>query len=194
MTEREAGRSLQSAEEDVLDTRPAAAQPSGEQEAHDCPAAEPGDSSRHAHPSRHSLAWPPTGNRPDVPVRGISPDASSQPVGPVAWGRLGPHRLAVQVAALSRPSHGFESRWGHFVAALRRPGHGAPATRRERAPEDEILPTSWRSACRAAARAPTARARRPQHDRTCSFVAGQPADTLVPWQTSTSPSRSGARS
>ena len=24
-----------------------------------------------------------------------------------------PHRLAVQVAALSRPSHGFESRWGH---------------------------------------------------------------------------------
>ena len=27
-----------------------------------------------------------------------------------------PHRLAVQVAALSRPSHGFESRWGHIAS------------------------------------------------------------------------------
>ena len=31
----------------------------------------------------------------------------------IHWSRQGPHRLAVQVTALSRPQRGFESRWGH---------------------------------------------------------------------------------
>ena len=68
--------------------------------------------------STRTVVWSEAATRPTVPSRscaiaGRSWITSRSELAPGSLKPLGPHRLAVQVAALSRLKHGFESRWGY---------------------------------------------------------------------------------